>query len=423
MSWENRGSMVIGTAQAVVYSTDGGTNFRWARLDGEVAQTYDTDYTDPALAIEAAWLWLGGQGGGYLRTRGPGETWVVETVINSQGASVTWESDWSLLLQAHNDLDADMVYINGHNYVTLIGLNFDHNQDEQAAGVVVHVNNSDYLALSRIMILDAYDYGVQITDSDYATAEFIWISGTGVNSGFHFDGGSDYGYAYRMVITRCGNAGASVDECTNITFEECFAYDNRDQLGNGADALASGFICEDSDDIKFIRCKGDNNTQHGFMSNNTGDISERVELVNCDFWDNDLYGIVFVNDVFKHQIIGGFVYNNASGDILITEGDDCLIENVCIESATGQACIEVETANHLRVTNNKFITDDIGLDMDNAAVQDAIVDQNDFNDCTQSVDVNVGGVYHWGSNLDAGGGWELDRKLEIAADVHVFCHV
>lgn len=143
------------------------------------------------------------------------------------------------------------------------------------------------------------------------------------------------------------------------------------------------------------------------MSNSPIADSERVELINCDFLDNDEYGISLWNNVFKHQIIGGFLYNNAYGDIHVNEGDDCLIEDVSIESAAGLICIRANTASHLRVTNNKLITTGIGLNINNANVTDCIVDQNDFNDCTTDVSAGAAVNPHWGSNLDQAGNWDV----------------
>lgn len=133
MSYENLGSMNIGTAQAAVYSVDGGTNFRWARLDGLTAQAYDTNYADPALAIEAAWSWLNTQGGGTLRTRGPGETWTAQTQINSQGDDVTWLSDWGLRIRAMNALNTNLIMVD-HDRIWFVGLYLDGNKANQTGG-------------------------------------------------------------------------------------------------------------------------------------------------------------------------------------------------------------------------------------------------------------------------------------------------
>ena len=407
MSWENRGSINAGTAQATVYSTDGGTNFRWARIDGEVTQVYDTDYADPAVAIMAAWAWLDGQGGGVLRTRGPGETWVTEVEITSQGPYITWISDWSLLLQGIAGLDDNLIYIYQDDYVSLIGLNLDHQCLDQSTGDAIRVYDSHYLFFSRIKILDARVYGLRLQYCDWCTAEYIYVDGAGVENGFAWGAGCNFCYGYRIVATRCGGVGINCYQATFCTLKECVAYTNRDQLGIGSGGgTVSGFTCEESYDIKYVRCRAWDNNQHGFMSNSPLVRAERVELINCDFFDNDEHGISIWNNAFKHHIKGGLIYNNVDDDILVNDGTDCLIENVQIESAAGITCIEANTAPHLRVTNCKFITTGTGLDINNANVTDCIVDQNDFNDCTTDVAAGAAVNPHWGSNLDQAGNWD-----------------
>ena len=166
MAWENLGSNNLGEAQAVVYSIDGGTNFRWARLDGEVALTGLTNYADPALAIEAAWSYLNTKGGGVLRTRGPGETWTVATVIDSQGANVTWKSDKSLTITIPNTFDDNVVSIT-HDDVTVIRVHVNGNRLNQSAPVGVgpngfYIYECSNVKLFQCKITDCRQFGVYV---------------------------------------------------------------------------------------------------------------------------------------------------------------------------------------------------------------------------------------------------------------------
>ncbi len=86
---------------------------------------------DPAVTIETAWAALNALGGGVLWTVGPGETWTLNTTVNSQGANVTWISDYSLTLKAKTNLNADVVSI-AHSNCAFLGLHLHGNKANQA---------------------------------------------------------------------------------------------------------------------------------------------------------------------------------------------------------------------------------------------------------------------------------------------------
>lgn len=124
---------------------------------------------DPTLAIEAAWTELGALGGGTVVTKGPGETWVLQTQLNSQGATVTWMSDKSLTLQARANLDINVVVIT-HSRVTLVSVKVDANKANQTAGA----------DLSAIQFADGADWGLAYGCEGYNAQRQTAIGGDGI---------------------------------------------------------------------------------------------------------------------------------------------------------------------------------------------------------------------------------------------------
>ena len=84
-----------------------------------------TNSSDPAVAIEGAFT-----RGGAFRTIGKGETWEIQTDIDTQGDDVTWVSDWSLKIRVKDNLDTDLVDVN-HDNIHFYGVFLDGNNEGQ----------------------------------------------------------------------------------------------------------------------------------------------------------------------------------------------------------------------------------------------------------------------------------------------------
>jgi len=123
-------SLVNSTAHddAIVYSSDGGSTFEWGTFDDGDYQVNGVGISTATAAIEAAWNWLNGQGGGQMRTIGGGEVWEISSDIDSQGDNVRWVGDWGLTLRASAGMNDTMILIKDSN-ITIQGLYLDGNKD------------------------------------------------------------------------------------------------------------------------------------------------------------------------------------------------------------------------------------------------------------------------------------------------------
>ena len=171
MSYYNKGSMA---PVALVTSEKGGGNF-----------TFVAGTDDPSVAIENAWSYLNDLGGGTLLTKGPGETWTLESTINSQGDNITWMSDWSLLFWAANGLDDDMIK-NTNDWITFYGLHLNHNKANQAVAQHMPIEDlqdrSEHIRVLYCKIIDAVRSGVTIRWSDYVEYAYNYLEGGAWNN-------------------------------------------------------------------------------------------------------------------------------------------------------------------------------------------------------------------------------------------------
>lgn len=215
-AYENRH---ITEPDAEVYSTDGGTTFTYRRDNAGVWEEPGVTYVDPALAIEAAWLWLAGQGGGTFRTRGPGETWTTATTIDSQGANVTWLSDWGLTIELGAGVDAYTIYVS-HNNVQLHGLSVDGNESNQVAPG----NNVDAVRLE-----DASDFVMENCKivEGWSAGFRAWGTGSGIkvlNS--YFSGNQANGITINTGFSIVDIAGNTVLESSDVGISCYGSYAN-----------------------------------------------------------------------------------------------------------------------------------------------------------------------------------------------------
>ena len=148
MSYQNKGET---TAVVTVTSEGRGGNFTFAAG------------ADPAVAIEAAWSYLNTLGGGTLVTKGAGETWTVQSQIDSQGDNVHWMSDWSLVIEAQGGLNTHVIELTDDRIV-LEGLHIDGNHEtgEWGAGeyYCIQLWGSSNTKILRCRIKEAHNYGI-----------------------------------------------------------------------------------------------------------------------------------------------------------------------------------------------------------------------------------------------------------------------
>jgi len=189
-AYENRH---ITEPDAEVYSTDGGTTFTYRRDNAGVWEEPGVTYVDPALAIEAALAWIDGQGGGVLRTRGPGEIWTCATQVNIPGANITWISDWSLTLTIPTTVpafDDNVVEADQCDNLIFHGLHIDGNKAGQTTGVGavsdgIRVSRSSHIKILYCWFESCARYGAQIgafnTDDVDAEMAYNYCNANGWN--------------------------------------------------------------------------------------------------------------------------------------------------------------------------------------------------------------------------------------------------
>lgn len=157
MSYYNKGSM---GQTALVTADKGGGNF-----------TFTPGVDDPTTAIEDAMSYLNTFGGGTLVTKGPGETWVIEEGIESQGDYITWVSDLSLILQGDASLSAPVIR-NYHDWVTYDGLNIDGNKAAREdagsnANFLDIAERTGHIRILNCKMIDGVRHNVYMRYCDY----------------------------------------------------------------------------------------------------------------------------------------------------------------------------------------------------------------------------------------------------------------
>lgn len=167
---------------------------------------------DPSVRIEAAWLYVAGLGGGALITQGFGETWTVQTQVDSQGDYVKWESDWSLTLRAMDALSAHVVSIT-HDHVTVIGLRIDGNESGGAwVGVdwlCLMVENCNHVKFIRLWLYEAFTTGFwfhNVIDGELCQARIHDCRWNGVSVATE----SEKIWVHHCYISECSDVGITV---------------------------------------------------------------------------------------------------------------------------------------------------------------------------------------------------------------------
>lgn len=361
----------VRVAGADVFSTDNGTTFEWWKTYGIAHSLGGSGYTDPALAIEAAWSWLNTEGGGELRLRGPGETWTVATQIDSQGASVTITSDWSLLLQASATLNANVLTITSHSNIVLDGLNIDANKS--GGGV-----SADWLAIS---ISDSSNIHIKNCKIDNAPRSVAGTNGHGI----FISGGSD------NLIENCWMDGHEWDgilikENTNSKVLNCF-------ISNSGNA-----------NIDVYADEGDNSNRvvvENCVSSGAGNWGIEIyrggldcHIINCIGLQDDkgfAIGVDTLNPNYRCSIRGCDVIQPVS-DVCFHIQDDSMYNKI-------QDCLAYDSPQEgFRSTgDSNSITDCIAIDTLFYGIQ---LDGNDnLVDGCYLYDTGYGGNYYYGIRM------------------------
>ena len=391
---------------------------------------------DPALVIEAAWSYLNSLGGGIIQTTGPGETWVAQTKIDSQGEKVKWISDWSLKIELDDAVDAHLISIS-HDDVELNGLNLDGNKTNQtgypggAEFRNVYCTGADQFKMLNCYSHHAAQYGVSWGTAVDAILAWNYFSENGWNGlevtlngvdakvfGNHVDHSSDAGLATFGINTLMqGNTVIDmdrVDGSTNTGWGIEIARGTKHQaIGNSihdcglglgvqgatppTDVLVVGNVIYDIDTTCIvlghtgIQCL-DNKIyvktafERGIIAEST---SEDCLIKGNEFSGvADYYGIDV--DAQDKITIDGNMFRGTPNRVIQFDNPslECsVINNTLLGGTTGVYATTGDVVDDLTIQNNRFydMTTAIYLRQGN----DVMITGNRMRNCTTVLDANV----------------------------------
>lgn len=273
--------------------TTGPTIIVTSDADGSGNIVFRAGVDDPAVAIEAAWARLAIFGGGVLVTKGAGETWTTQTTIDSQGANVTWISDWGLTIQPQNGLNANVVTIT-HDYVTLIGLKINGNGANQTGGHVIQFSQTIGGGGFRLNLSEAYDTGLEFYQSSEFFAIRVEVRHTYVGAGITSWGVTPT-YSEDGIISECyvyNAASAGTENCIHIRDSNYI--------------IVADCVCDTATDVG-ISCEG-----------NTLDVYSNI-ITGCTVRNAAIVGILIdgstANDIDNYYSVvqGCTIYNCPTG--------------------------------------------------------------------------------------------------------------
>ena len=425
MSYERKGTT---GATAIVTSELGGGNF-----------TFINGTDDPALTIEAAWSYLNTLGGGTLITQGAGETWIIETPIDSQGTNVTWLSDWGLKITCITNLNDHLVNID-HDYTILDGLHIDGNEDNQGA----NDNNIEAISVSHckfknLYLEEATEYGIRVRGQDGNTTNDIEISGCYcVNNNWNGITVEDYEANIRVTnnhVEHSGDVGIAIADGAGNS--DILINNNTVTDMDGSEGSAGthwGIAQEGTTGWTAIVGNTVSNCHRGIVTN-SGFASGWLTITgnsvrNCG--SNASGGAINDQSTGGYTLIAGNVCEAVFSDAGCIEISNASYKNVvgntCYSATAGVRGIEIDgagshanicdnvievpgegvyidaTSDDVNVKGNKFGSCAIGLYI-GANADRTVVDGNDFNSCTVDVQNDSADWSNFGGNKNEDGVW------------------
>lgn len=403
------GGISLNGGTAEIYSTDGGTTFEWRYADGSRTYLGGTGYTDPAVAIEAAWSYLNTQGGGLMRTRGPGETWTVATTIDSQGDKVSWYSDWSLEFKLADSVDGDVIRIT-HDYFNLKGLNVHGNYGGQSGGVPIgiEVYGGSHGTIELCYVHDTYNSGIEVnTQADGVTIDKCYIyhtRGTGGSSGIVIWGDTDP--VTNSAITNCKVDTVGLDgEIANgihvVDSDYCEVSDciiqNVEDIGLEIQAQQRDSYGNTANNIITI-----NTTQEGIVINGndgSGIFLYDTVVTNFHIKGSSSHGLWFSDGAKYCEVTGGtirdagdiglrysyssfceashiIIHSSTSDGVLFTYATDCEASDISVYNAGGRGILATDSSHRTRVENS-YVNNPT-----NEAIYFWGIDDGEVKDCT-----------------------------------------
>lgn len=387
---------------------------------------------DPAVMIEAAWTYLTVFGGGTLVTKGAGETWTTQSVIDSQGDNVTWISDPSLMIQAQAALDANVVSLT-HDQLTLHRVYLDGNKANQTddAGEynVIYATGVNYLSILECRIDNGYRRSIHVggaSDSNHIKIHQCRMNANGQNNvagyyNIHIDATgvasiSDVTTSENVCTNNTRNGiiyqavtdglllGNWVETCTWVGIgvgegsQDVRIIGNfvKDTVSNGIDCntvtgyrmiVAHNTIVDAADDgIAFDLVVGGSiigNTIYdttgsavdsGILAFN----SEYTEIADNMIWNVGGQGIIFSdssNPAHWGNCVGNFIYSPGANGIYVFASDRVNVSSNYIYDATvsTMAAIRVFQAEQTNVVGNFIYNAFVGIQSSGSAHRGNIV--------------------------------------------------
>jgi len=315
------------TASVIVYRhVFSGVTYYTAARHGEQGWVLVTHGTDPAVVIEAAWTYLNGLGGGTLVTIGPGQTWTINSSIGSQGANITWLSDWGLCLIAKANLNNDVVYVT-HENVTLHGLYVDGNENNQGAfsSHCIHFYNANYGTVEKCKAVSAKHYGIELGGTAGTGTCHSWVVDNYVYdccwNGICIAFGHDV-QVRGNDVSGCSDVGISTWDADQILIENNVVHENNKNEGFANTHWDIGTET-DSTQVQIVgnRCYG---SAKGISLSGTSGHVQYDMLVNANTVyneDNGMIGSDYVTGLVTSSNVCKTLTNNLP---MIISGSHCI---------------------------------------------------------------------------------------------------
>jgi len=330
------------------------------------ARTGIISHTGPEPGAVIEWAWTQLSSGGIIRTFGAGETWTLETSVNSQSDCVTWISDKSLTFKAKDALNTSPIDIT-HDNVTLIGLKVDGNEAGQTGDLSCILLNG---TLYGQAIECSVSYAARKTSARGEGIEFLSSSRGGIYNCFGYYCDHDC-FKIRSstdcIVTGCIAASDNEsqqsggiqlynsDNCTvvgNVVYGQGRTYEHGIKLHSASNNVVDGNKINNVGRMGVYLIGKNGKSNYNVISNN--------QITNVNQWsgeDHKGYGIYLE----KHTASGDVGYNrynliegnhitNCSNGIYISDIHNQVINNYIYAT---QNLIRV-AGNYTVVTGNKI---------------------------------------------------------------------
>ncbi len=421
-------SYIIWSGSNTYYATNGTT--------GKV----DYSGSDATTIIEQVWIALGTLGGGTIRTKGPGETWTINSRIDSQGGNVTWISDISLRLRLANSLNVHVIYVT-HDHVTLDSLYVDGNGFNQTTGssasaMGIYYYNAGYGIIKNCRLNDVARQAIDIGGTAGVGSKYAQVLNNMITQA-HWNGigifYSDLALVQGNIITGSSDVGIATWDADNVIITNNILFNNSGTRGGSVggnsnwdigientskNILISSNYCSGSKVGISIQASSegtdvyDINVTGNYIYNEkwydiTTKYAQRVSIANnyinsvSTIWYT---GIYIQSTTTGASVVGNYIYmDNLSRYGCRSEADDLVFsKNTVKNCAYGLECIDGDSA---MITDNRFIGCTTPIDVNDATINYPMIMGNNWQGCTNDATTAAAVNERITANIDKNGAW------------------